>query len=219
MKTLPRVASICYNITVTLPIICPLSELIVLALAVGYSYFFTMLIFKDIFTDDELASDSFPLKLVDNLIYEFKGRQVVRKEGEILLDGANPSAEDEDEGSEEHVERGIDIVLNHRLIEMNCYEDAGTFKSYIKGYMKKIIEHMQKNGKPEAEVNAFKTNIQKWVVSILNKDRFKTLAFFVGENMAEGQEGQVAIVEYRDEPEGEVPYLMLIKEGIVEEKQ
>uniref|UniRef100_A0A7E4WCG6 Translationally-controlled tumor protein homolog n=1 Tax=Panagrellus redivivus TaxID=6233 RepID=A0A7E4WCG6_PANRE len=181
-----------------------------------------MLIFKDAFTEDELASDSFPLKLVDNLIYEFKGRQVVRKEGEILLDGANPSAEGEEgeDGSEEHVERGIDFVLNHRLQEMNCYEDTATFKSYIKGYMKKVIEYMQKNGKSEADVAAFKTNIQKWVVSILAKDRFKNLAFFIGENMADGHgEGQVAIVEYRDEADGEVPYLMLIKEGLIEEKQ
>ncbi|KAF1607176.1 UNVERIFIED_CONTAM: hypothetical protein FQV16_0015725, partial [Eudyptes robustus] len=64
-----------------------------------------------------LASDSFPTKLVDGLIYEFKGRHVVRKEGEILLDGANPSAEGEDgdDGADEHVERGIDFVLNHKL--------------------------------------------------------------------------------------------------------
>lgn len=57
------------------------------------------------------------MKLVDGLIWEFKGRQVVRKEGEIMLPGANPSAEGEDmdEGSEECVERGIDFVLNHRL--------------------------------------------------------------------------------------------------------
>uniref|UniRef100_A0AC34FEN2 Translationally-controlled tumor protein homolog n=1 Tax=Panagrolaimus sp. ES5 TaxID=591445 RepID=A0AC34FEN2_9BILA len=180
-----------------------------------------MLIFKDAFTDDELASDSFPMKLVDNLVYEFKGRQVVRKEGEITLAGSNPSAEEaEDDGSDEQVERGIDFVLNHRLQEMKCYEDPSTFKSYIKGFMKKIVEHMQKNGKSEEEVNAFKTNIQKWVLSLLAKDRFKTLAFFIGEKMAEGHgEGQVAIVEYRDTEEGEVPTLLLIKEALLEEKQ
>lgn len=37
--------------------------------------------------------------------------------------------------------------------------------------------------------------------------------------MAEGRDdGQVAIVEYRDEADGEVPYLMLIKEALIEEK-
>ncbi|VDK69635.1 unnamed protein product [Onchocerca ochengi] len=181
-----------------------------------------MLIFKDAFTDDELASDSFPMKLVDGLIWEFKGRQVVRKEGEIVLAGANPSAEGEDgdEGSEECVERGIDFVLNHRLQEMNCYEDMATFKSYCKSFMKKVVELMQKNGKSEAEINEFKRKIQAWVISLLTKDRFKQLQFFIGERMAEGQgEGQVAVVEYRDEEEGEVPYLMLVKEALIEEKQ
>ncbi|VDN44192.1 unnamed protein product [Gongylonema pulchrum] len=130
-----------------------------------------------------MASDSFPMKVVDGIILEFKGRQVVRKEGEIMLLGANPSAEGEDEGeggSEEIVERGIDFVLNHRLQEMNCYEDLATFKSYCKSFMKKVVELMQKNGKTEDEVNEFKKKIQPWVLSLWNRDRFKQLQFFVG---------------------------------------
>ncbi|VDM36541.1 unnamed protein product [Toxocara canis] len=194
-----------------------------------------MLIFKDAFTvwgssnwqtsinsDDELCSDSFPMKLVDDLIWEFKGKQVVRKEGEIVLAGSNPSAEgeDADEGTEEHVERGIDFVLNHRLQEMSCYENVATFKSYIKSFMKKVVELMEKNGRSAEQIDQFKKKVQAWVVSLLNKDRFKQLQFFIGERMAEGHgDGQVAIVEYRDEEEGEVPYLMLIKEALVEEKQ
>jgi hypothetical protein len=60
---------------------------------------------------------------VDGLVYEFKGKHVVRKEGDIVLAGSNPSAEgeDADDGSDENVERGIDFVLNHRLQEMKCY--------------------------------------------------------------------------------------------------
>ncbi|VDM60087.1 unnamed protein product [Angiostrongylus costaricensis] len=184
--------------------------------------FVTMLIFKDIFTDDELSSDSFPMKLVDGIIYEFKGKHVVRKEGEIMLPGANPSVEDDEEGendSEEHVERGIDIVLNHKLVEMNCYEDQATFKSYVKSFMKKVVDHMEKNGRSKEEVDTFKKKIQAWVVSLLDKKRWKNLQFFIGERMADGAgEGQVAIIEYRDVNEEEVPTLMLIKEAIVSEK-
>ncbi|VDK42439.1 unnamed protein product [Anisakis simplex] len=193
-----------------------------------------MLIFKDAFTaiycflikkgyisDDELCSDSFPMKLVDDLIWEFKGKHVIRKEGEIMLPGANPSAEEgEENGEEEHIERGIDFVLNHRLQEMNCYENVPTFKSYIKGFMKNVIELMEKNGKSADEIATFKKKIQAWVVSLLNKDRFKQLQFFIGEKMAEGHgDGQVAIVEFREEAEGEVPYLMLVKEALIQEKQ
>ncbi|EPB80460.1 ribosomal protein L10 [Ancylostoma ceylanicum] len=180
-----------------------------------------MLIFKDVFTDDELSSDSFPMKLVDDLVYEFKGRHVIRKEGEIMLPGANPSAEGEegDEGTEEHVERGIDIVLNHKLVEMNCYEDQATFKSYVKSFMKKVVEYMEKNGKSKEEVDTFKKKIQAWVVSLLDKKRWKSLQFFIGERMADGAgDGQVAIIEYRDIDGEEVPTLMLIKEAITSEK-
>jgi hypothetical protein len=106
------------------------------------------------------------MKLVDDLVYEFKGKHVVRKEGEIMLAGSNPSAEgeDADDGAEENVERGIDFVLNHKLQEMNCYEDPATFKQYIKGFMKKVIEYMEKNGKSADQVNEFKKKIQGWVV-------------------------------------------------------
>lgn len=97
---------------------------------------------------------------------------------------------------------------------------------------------MEKEGKSSADVDAFKKKIQAWVMSLLNKDRFKNLAFFIGipnnkshiyfffsnslitgENMAEGKgEGQVAIVEYRQENGEEVPTLMLVKEALVIEK-
>uniref|UniRef100_A0A0N4ZGL0 Translationally-controlled tumor protein homolog n=1 Tax=Parastrongyloides trichosuri TaxID=131310 RepID=A0A0N4ZGL0_PARTI len=180
-----------------------------------------MLIYKDAFSEDELCSDSFPMKLVDDFVYEFKGKHVVRREGDIVLDGANPSAEDEmDEGSEEHVERGIDFVLNHRLAEMNCYEDPSTFKAYAKSFMKKTLEYMKKNGKSDEEIETWKKKAQSWIMSLLAKDRFKNLAFFIGENMADGSaEGQVAIVEYRDENGVETPVLMLVKEAIIVEKQ
>ncbi|CAJ0962455.1 unnamed protein product, partial [Mesorhabditis belari] len=182
-----------------------------------------MLIFKDVFTGDELASDSFPMKLVDDLIYEFKGKHVVRKEGEITLAGSNPSENPEEEADagvdDSSVQRGIDFVLNHNLQEMNCYEDTTIFKSYVKTFMKKVIEHMEKEGKPADQVNDFKKKIQAWVVSLLSKERFKNLAFFIGERQAEGNgEGQVAIVEYRDENGNEVPTLMLVKEALEQEK-
>lgn len=103
---------------------------------------------------------------------------------------------------------------------MNCYEDTGMFKSYIKGFMKKIIDHMTKEGKSAESIDAFKKKIQGWVVELLKKDRFKNLAFFVGERMADGSgEGQVCIVEYRDVNGEEVPTLMLIKEALIVEKQ
>lgn len=54
-----------------------------------------------------------------------------------MLDGANPSAEDADEGTDEAVESGVDIVLNHRLCESYAFQDKKSYTSYLKEYMKK----------------------------------------------------------------------------------
>ena len=40
-----------------------------------------------------------------------------RNQGEIVLAGSNPSEEEQDEGTDEATEKGIDIILNHRLVE------------------------------------------------------------------------------------------------------
>ena len=113
---------------------------------------------------------------------------------------------------------------------MNCYEDPSMFKSYIKTFMKKVIEHMEKEGKSKEDVDTFKKKIQAWIMSLLDKKRWKTLQFFIGlfqlnfyrclgEQASEGAEGgQVAIIEYRDVDGEEVPTLLLIKEAIVSEK-
>lgn len=121
------------------------------------------------------------MKLYNDLIYEFKGKYVIRKEGAIILPGSNPSAEaNEEEGSDEQVERGIDFVLNHRLREVNCYEDKDLFKSYIKKFVKNAIDYLAKNGKSAEEIDIFKKKIKEWVESILSKNRFKNLQFFIG---------------------------------------
>lgn len=46
--------------------------------------------------------------------------------------------------------------------------------------MKKVIEYMEKNGKSGEEVETFKKKIQAWVMSLLSKERFKNLQFFIG---------------------------------------
>lgn len=180
-----------------------------------------MLIYQDVFSGDELASDSFPMKEVDGTILEFRGKHCIRREGEIVLAGANASAEGEDaddgpsDGTEE---RGIDICLNHRLQNMTqVYGDKKQFASWAKEYMKKLIDHMKKEGKNDDEVEAFKGKIQEYISSLIKKERFKNLDFFVGDG-ENACDGQLAILEYRDVDGTEVPTLMLIKQGCIEEK-
>lgn len=83
-----------------------------------------------------MFSDSYKIKLVDEVMYEVTGKLVSRTLGDVQLDGANPSAEEADEGTDAATESGIDVVLNHRLSETG-FSDKKQFTVYLKDYMKK----------------------------------------------------------------------------------
>jgi len=172
-----------------------------------------MRIYKDIFTGDEIFSDTYKIKLVDEVMYEVTGKLVQRKAGEVVLDGANASAEgaDADEGGEVGIECGVDIVLNHRLVE-TAFGDKKAYTLYLKDYMKKVVDKLTTSAPDQVDV--FKTNINKVMKEILG--RFNDLQFFTGESM--DCDGIIALMEYR-EIEGEsVPILMCFKHGLEEEK-
>lgn len=83
-----------------------------------------------------MFSDLYKIKLVDDVLYEVYGKLIQRKQGDIQLDGANPSAEEADEGTDAAVESGVDIVLNHRLMETS-FGDKKSYTLHLKDYMKK----------------------------------------------------------------------------------
>lgn len=83
-----------------------------------------------------MFSDSYKMKLIDNVIYEVYGKLVSRDGGDIVLAGSNPSAEEADEGTDANVETGVDIVLNSRLVETFAFDKKG-YMQYLKDYMKK----------------------------------------------------------------------------------
>ncbi|KAL4112485.1 hypothetical protein QTP88_016262 [Uroleucon formosanum] len=172
-----------------------------------------MKIFKDIFSGDEMFSDTYKFKLIDGVLYEVYGKLITRKLGDVTIDGANPSAEEASEGTEEAVESGVDVVLNHRLMETYAFPDKKSFTLYLKEYMKRLVDKMTENG--STEVDVFKTNINKVMKDLLT--RFKELQFFTGENM-DIENGMVAMLEYRDIGDDNVPVLMLFKHGLDEEK-
>ncbi|KAJ8670292.1 hypothetical protein QAD02_001551 [Eretmocerus hayati] len=171
-----------------------------------------MRIYKDIFTGDEMFSDTYKMKLVDDVIYEVYGKLVQRKEGDVKLDGFNPSAEEADEGTDENVVSGVDVVLNHRLQETFAFGDKKSYTLYLKDFMKKLVAKLEEKAPDQVEV--FKTNMNKVMKDILG--RFKELQFFTGESM--DIDGLVALMEYRDIDGQSVPVLMFFKHGLEEEK-
>ncbi|XP_034485565.1 translationally-controlled tumor protein homolog [Drosophila innubila] len=171
-----------------------------------------MKIFKDIFTNDEMFSDVHKIKLVDEVIYEVYGKLVSRSEGTVHIEGFNPSAEEADEGTDENVETGVDIVLNNRLSECFAFGDKKSYTLYLKEYMKKILDKLSKDAPDQVDV--FKTNMNKVMKEILG--RFKDLQFFTGESM--DCDGMVALCEYRDIDGVSTPVFMFFKHGLEEEK-
>merc|ERR1712032_395636 len=152
----------------------------------------TMKIYKDVFSGDELFSDTYPMKLVDDCIYEVYGKHEVRKLGDVQLEGSNASAEEMDEGTEEASESGVDLVLNHRLVETG-FAKKNDYMAYLKDYMKKVVKYLEENNRA-AEVDTFKKNINGVMKGLLGK--FNDLQFYQGESM--NPAAMVALIDYRE---------------------
>ena len=92
------------------------------------------------------------------------------------MEGSNASAEEADEGTDAASESGVDIVLNHRLVETG-FGSKKDFTVYLKDYMKKVVKYLEDNDMGD-QVADFKTNISKVMKEMLGK--FKDLQFYTG---------------------------------------
>jgi len=173
-----------------------------------------MKIYKDVFSGDELFSDTYPIKVVDDCLYEVTGKHITRTEGDIQLEGANASAEgaDGDEGGDSTSVSGVDIILNHRLTETG-FGSKKDYMVYLKDYMKKVVKYLEDNDR-SGEVDTFKKNINNVMKELLGK--FKDLQFFTGESM--DSDAMILILDYKEVDGEERPILMAFKHGISEEK-
>merc|ERR1740122_137443 len=110
-----------------------------------------------------------------------------------------------EEGTEEASESGVDLVLNHRLVE--------TGFAKIKDYMKKVVKYLEENNRA-TEVDTFKKNINGVMKGLLGK--FSDLQFYQGESM--NPAAMVALIDYREIDGEERPVIMFFKHGLEEEK-
>ncbi|CAK8572468.1 unnamed protein product [Lathyrus sativus] len=149
-----------------------------------------MLVYQDLLTGDELLSDSFPYKEIENgLLWEVEGKWVVQ--GAVDVDiGANPSAEGggDDEGVDDQAVKVVDIVDTFRLQEQPAF-DKKQFVTFMKRYIKLLTPKL------EAEKQEiFKKHIEGATKFLLPK--LKDLQFFVGESMHD--DGSLVFAYYKD---------------------
>lgn len=167
-----------------------------------------MKVFKDLVTGDEMFTDTYKYEVIEDAFYMVIGKSITMSDDNIALDGANPSAEEVDEGTESNAVSGIDVVLYMRLQETG-FGSKKDYLVYMKDYLKKL------KGKLEGTPGADKlVAIQKPLNDILKK--FKDLQFFTGESM--NPEGMVAIGDYKDIDGEERPVFYFPKYGLEEEK-
>ena len=73
-----------------------------------------ILLSQDIVSGDEIISDTYNLKEIDDVVYEVDCRKVTKGADNIDI-GANPSAEEQEEALEEGTKQVIDVVDGFRL--------------------------------------------------------------------------------------------------------
>lgn len=178
-----------------------------------------MIIYKDLVTDDEIISDSYNIKEVDDTVYEIDCKRITLG-GESFDIGANPSAEEQEEGTDEAKTTVIDVVHSFRLQFLGD-EASGTrafatkkdFQGQFKGYLKKVVAKLKERGADEAKVKDFQNKVQTYYTKKIAPN-FGDFDFYTGESM--DPDGMVALLNYRED--GITPYLTIWKDGLTEMK-
>eukprot|EP01116_Phalansterium_solitarium_P006547 TRINITY_DN18883_c0_g1_i1.p1 TRINITY_DN18883_c0_g1~~TRINITY_DN18883_c0_g1_i1.p1 ORF type:complete len:171 (-),score=79.82 TRINITY_DN18883_c0_g1_i1:253-765(-) len=169
-----------------------------------------MKIYKDIISGDELFADAYPMKLIDDVVYEVESKNITKSEGNYDI-GANAS-EDPDAEKEDAFEATSETVNNvldaHRLQTTSF--DKKSYMTYIKGYMKAVLEKL-KVSNPD-RVEPFQKAAQGFIKNVLAK--FDDYEFYTGESME--PEAMVILKFYKED--GLIPYFYFFKDGVEEEK-
>ncbi|KZT12455.1 translationally controlled tumor-associated [Laetiporus sulphureus 93-53] len=167
-----------------------------------------MLLYTDIISTDEMFSDAFPIKEVDDIAYEVDCLMITVKAGADVDIGANPSSEEQEEAIEDGATQVNNIVYSFRL--QSTQFDKKSYLTYLKGYMKAVKAELQKSN--PGRVEAFEKGAQAFAKKIVAN--FKDYEFYTGESM--NPDGMVALLNYRED--GITPYFTFWKDGLKEVK-
>ncbi|PVU94845.1 hypothetical protein BB561_002225 [Smittium simulii] len=166
-----------------------------------------MLLYTDSLTGDELFTDAFPMKLVDDFVYEVDCKMISIGDDNIDI-GANPSAEDGEEALDDSVVQVNNVIHSFRLQQTSF--DKKSYMTYIKGYMKEVSNYLTENN-PE-RLSTFKEKAPAFVKKIISN--IGDYDFYVGESM--NPDGMIALLNYRED--GVTPFFTYFRDGLKEQK-
>lgn len=156
-----------------------------------------MKLFMDIFSDEEIISDSYPHTEPEEfkgVIWKIKSRWITKGEENVDIGCGNAfggGGEEEQAGGEE-VEKALDIVDSFGYEETS--HDKASFGAYFKPYMKKLLGYLSKE-KPE-RVDSFKAGAQaffKWV-----NENVEDITFYTPKNYDTENHIMISIYEGED---------------------
>merc|ERR1719367_688736 len=107
------------------------------------------------------------MTLVKDCLYEVTGKHISRTQDDIQLEGANASAEEADEGTDAASESGVDVILNHRLVETG-FGSKKDYTVYLKDYMKKVVAYLEENDMKD-QVEPFKKDYTVYLKDYMKK--------------------------------------------------
>lgn len=130
-----------------------------------------MLVFQDVFTNDEVMSDIFPFELAYNDVIMKVKSQYKKKEdvGNVDIGCGNAfGGGEEEQGGDGDVaaEKVIDVVYNANLAETSF--SKGDFMAYIKSFLKNLKTYLEENGKKD-RVEGFQKGAQEFIKFVVSK--------------------------------------------------
>merc|ERR1719313_945110 len=163
-----------------------------------------MIVWKDVFSGDEMCSDSYKSQLIyGDACLEVKAK-FVTKGSDFVAVAADDEAPDDEEG-----ETVINIVDAHKLNEMTLSKKDTM--AMLKAYLKKMVGWLKDNGK-EDRVDGFKAGATEFIKFVMGK--FDEMQIFVGESM--DTEASLCFAYTKD---GETdPTFLYFNDGYTQEK-
>ena len=173
-----------------------------------------MLIFKDFLTKDEFLSDTFPYTLeYDGVIIKVKSSMKAPEEiGSIAGIDDEPQQND----GEAPKEKVVDVVYNAGLSQYNMSKKE--YGAFMKEYMKKIMDKLQKEGKDENYIANFKKGAGAFFKFVCSN--FDEVELYTGTN-GENEDGELVgglVVSIWEEGWEKGPVIYMFKDALIEEK-
>ena len=161
-------------------------------------------VYSDVISGDEMISDSYPHKMInENTTMEVMGRYV-KKGGDQIQIASDDVMDDDDEG-----ETVVDIVDTFKLNEINLSKKE--FMVWAKGYLTKVNNKLQETN-PD-RIPDFKKGSTATVKLIVSK--FAEFQIFTGQSI--DMDGALGFA-YQKEQTDEGPTFLFLVDGMKGEK-